>query len=206
MKIREVLNRLDEVDGTTALTVGPASSDLQQAKDASGNVVATGTQDAMAKVQDAVAAGATLGDTTDKPMEEEQEDHPGHKHYDDWMNSEYHPLSHEHGNDNAVMQRAREFLHGRVHPKHVEYHAHHMTNKFHGMNGEMDENHKDLIDQGNTDVGGDATDSYIDQVRDKGFERAHRGQDTNNHSTISEKKKLPESDELMKWLTIAGIK
>ena len=59
------------------------------------------------------------------------------------------------------------------------------------------EEHQDLISQGNHDVGGDATDQFIDQVRDKDFERADRG---NNTSTLG------ENDELMKWLTIAGIK
>jgi hypothetical protein len=38
------------------------------------------------------------------------------------------------------------------------------------------ESHHDLISQGNHDVGGDATDSYINQIRDKDFERAqHEG-------------------------------
>jgi hypothetical protein len=61
----------------------------------------------------------------------------------------------------------------------------------------MAKEEQDLISQGNHDVGGDATDSFIDQVRDKDFERDHR------NSTAST---LGENDELMKWLTIAGIK
>jgi len=69
----------------------------------------------------------------------------------------------------------------------------------------MEEGHHDLISQGNHDVGGDATDNFIDQVVDKGYERANRGPGTGSVSTISEKK-LKESDELYKWLTIAGIK
>jgi hypothetical protein len=59
------------------------------------------------------------------------------------------------------------------------------------------EEHQDLVSQGNHDVGGDGTDSFIDQVRDKDFERDNR---INNTSTLG------ENDELMKWLTIAGIK
>jgi hypothetical protein len=59
------------------------------------------------------------------------------------------------------------------------------------------EEHQDLVSQGNHDVGGDPTDSFIDQVRDKDFERDNR---TSNASTLG------ENDELMKWLTIAGIK
>lgn len=61
----------------------------------------------------------------------------------------------------------------------------------------MAKEEQDLISQGNHDVGGDATDSFIDQVRDKDFERSHRGSTTST---------LGENDELMKWLTIAGIK
>jgi hypothetical protein len=61
----------------------------------------------------------------------------------------------------------------------------------------MAKEEQDLVSQGNHDVGGDATDSFIDQVRDKDFERDHRS------STAST---LGENDELMKWLTIAGIK
>ena len=77
-----------------------------------------------------------------------------------------------------------------------------MTKKF---LDEIDETHQDLVSQGDHDVGGDASDNYIDQVVDKGYERANRGPSTGSVSTISEKK-LKESDELYKWLTIAGIK
>jgi hypothetical protein len=61
----------------------------------------------------------------------------------------------------------------------------------------MTKEEQDLVSQGNHDVGGDATDSFIDQVRDKDFERDHRSSTTST---------LGENDELMKWLTIAGIK
>lgn len=63
------------------------------------------------------------------------------------------------------------------------------------------EGHKDTIAQGGGDVGGDATDSFIDQVRDKGYERKNRGA-----SGIGNKSTLSEKDELYKWLTIAGVK
>jgi hypothetical protein len=63
------------------------------------------------------------------------------------------------------------------------------------------EGHKDTIAQGGGDVGGDATDSFIDQVRDKGYERKNRGS-----SGASSKSTLSEKDELYKWLTIAGLK
>jgi len=69
----------------------------------------------------------------------------------------------------------------------------------------MEEGHHDLISQGNHDVGGDATDSFINQVRDKEFERKNRNPSGGTASAISGGK-LKESDELMKWLTIAGIK
>jgi len=63
------------------------------------------------------------------------------------------------------------------------------------------EGHKDTIAQGGGDVGGDATDSFINQVRDKGYERKNRGA-----SGVGNKSTLSEKDELYKWLTIAGIK
>lgn len=68
----------------------------------------------------------------------------------------------------------------------------------HGIHAETD---PDLIGSGeNGDVGNDATDSLINQVRDKDFERHARGGGSGNQSTLS------ENDELYKWLTIAGIR
>jgi len=66
----------------------------------------------------------------------------------------------------------------------------------------MEEGHHDLISQGNHDVGGDATDNFINQIRDKKWEKANRApvSGTGTRSPLSEK------DELYKWLTIAGIK
>ena len=80
-----------------------------------------------------------------------------------------------------------------------------MTKHHHGGIDDRDlgEVHHDLISQGNHDVGGDATDNFIDQVRDKGFERASRGGEGRKSPMTG---KLRETDELMKWLTIAGIK
>jgi hypothetical protein len=65
------------------------------------------------------------------------------------------------------------------------------------------EDHHDTVASGNHDIGGDATDNFINQVRDKDFERKNRyGQ--GERSPISGK--LHEGDELYHWLTIAGIK
>ena len=75
-----------------------------------------------------------------------------------------------------------------------------MVDKIKGAFG-MEETHHDTVASGNQDVGGDATDNFINQVRDKGFERANR-----NSPAQGTRSPLPESDELMKWLTIAGIK
>lgn len=75
---------------------------------------------------------------------------------------------------------------------------------FQTMSMTKEETHHDLMSQGNHDVGGDATDSFIDQVRDREFERKNRSP-SDSSSTIGGTK-LKESDELMKWLTIAGIK
>jgi hypothetical protein len=62
------------------------------------------------------------------------------------------------------------------------------------------EGHRDLVRQGNKDVGGDATDQFIKQIRDTEFEKA------NKHGGSGSRSPLSEKDELMKWLTIAGIK
>jgi hypothetical protein len=63
------------------------------------------------------------------------------------------------------------------------------------------EGHRDLIRQGNADVGGDATDRFIQQIKDTEFEKANKqGGGSGSRSPLSEK------DELMKWLTIAGIR
>jgi hypothetical protein len=65
----------------------------------------------------------------------------------------------------------------------------------------VEETHHDLIGQGNQDVGGDATDNFIDQVVDKKWEKANRGP-----TAPGTRSPLSEKDELYKWLTIAGIK
>jgi len=62
------------------------------------------------------------------------------------------------------------------------------------------EGHKDLVRQGNKPVGGDATDQFIKQIRDTEFEKA------NKHGGSGSRSPLSEKDELMKWLTIAGIR
>ena len=82
-----------------------------------------------------------------------------------------------------------------------------IVSNFSGGDNIHPETDPDLIGSGqNVDVGGDATDNWKDRIVDKEFEKANRnspGQGT--RSPIAEKR-LPESDELMKWLTIAGIK
>lgn len=68
------------------------------------------------------------------------------------------------------------------------------------IHGETD---VDLIGSGhNHDIGGDPADSFIDQVRDKGFERAQRG----GREGFAGRTKMSENDELAKMLTIAGLK
>jgi hypothetical protein len=61
------------------------------------------------------------------------------------------------------------------------------------------EEHKDTIAQGGGDIGGDATDDFINDITDQKFTRAQR-------DGSGRQSKLSENDELMKWLTIAGIK
>jgi hypothetical protein len=63
---------------------------------------------------------------------------------------------------------------------------------------------RDTIAQGGGDIGGDATDEFIKDVTDKKFTRANRP--NGNNGTASPVPKLKETDELYKWLTIAGLK
>jgi hypothetical protein len=148
-----------------------------------------------------IGPGGVASNTNVKEQSSDESD----KHYDDWMNSEHAPHDDEAGDDNLVIGKAMHFLRGRVHPQHMEQHAHHMADRFQSDTGDQGEitdgHHDDLISQGNQDVGGDATDDFIDQVRDKGFEKAARHGD-GSMSTLS------ESDRVLldKMLTIAGLR
>jgi hypothetical protein len=71
--------------------------------------------------------------------------------------------------------------------------------KFQQKNPNFKEGHKDTIAQGGGKIGGDPTDRYIAQIRDKKFTNAQR-------NTTGQRSPLGENDELYKWLTIAGIK
>lgn len=71
--------------------------------------------------------------------------------------------------------------------------------KFQQMNPNFKEDHKDTIAQGGGAIGGDKTDRYLDQIRDKKFTNAQR-------NSTGQRSPLGENDELYKWLTIAGIK
>ena len=63
----------------------------------------------------------------------------------------------------------------------------------------------DLMGSGrNKSIGGDPTDNFIDQVRDKGFERAARS--GGSREGFAGRAKMSENDELLKMLTIAGLK
>jgi hypothetical protein len=71
-------------------------------------------------------------------------------------------------------------------------------------NGIHTETDPDLMGSGhNHDIGGDATDMFISQVKDKEFEKAQRG---GREGFAGRSKKLGENDELSKMLTIAGLK
>lgn len=68
------------------------------------------------------------------------------------------------------------------------------------------EEDEDLMGSGkNHDIGGDPTDSFINQVRDKGFERAARSGGSSREG-MAGRAKLGESDPLTKMLTIAGLR
>lgn len=137
---------------------------------------------------------------------EEEGQYPGHHDISlhSFMNSEFAPYDDDSGDYHVVHNKARNFLHGKVHRADLEKHAERLNREFHGER-DMDETHHDLVRQGNHSVGGDATDNFIDQVRDKGYERAQMKSGQNSRSPIGGDK-LKETDELMKWLTIAGLK
>jgi hypothetical protein len=123
--------------------------------------------------QGSVQPGATVTTTSEEYEGDPDEDHPSHRHFKNWIHSEHSPFSDEAGDHNAVFMKALGYLKDYA-PHDLanhEFHAHHMAKMFHGGH-EFDESHDDLISQGNQDVGGDATDNYINQVRDRDFERA----------------------------------
>lgn len=172
MKIREIVLREDDATTTVKAVTGDEAelSNGQKipAKTLTPDPDHPGQYSAPSMNPDAIKPGAVVNtDTTSENIEDDE--HPGHKHYNDWMNSEHAPHDDDSGDDNAVFDKAVHFLHARgVHPGDIEFHAHHLINKFHG--GNMDEEH-DTIEHGGGDVGGDATDDFIDDIRDKSFER-----------------------------------
>jgi hypothetical protein len=70
---------------------------------------------------------------------------------------------------------------------------------------EEEQEEEDLMHSGkNKDIGGDTTDEFINQVIDRKWERFSRG--SMSPKGVASRNVLPESDELSKWLTIAGLK
>lgn len=68
----------------------------------------------------------------------------------------------------------------------------------------QEEEEEDILASGkNKDIGGDPTDELINRLTDNPWERAARG---NPVIKKPQPRHLPESDELYKWLTIAGLK
>jgi hypothetical protein len=212
MKVSDILNKYRMLEDDSMKIKSVSGNDVTL--DQGGSEIKT-TTDALVPAADkpgqfamkpadpsSLKPGAIVNsDTTTSEEIDDDERHPDtQKHYHDWMNSEYAPYDDDSGDHNAVHNKAIHFLHSRgVHPGDIEFHAHHMAHKFHGG---IDETHKDLISQGNQDVGGDATGGagykrgFVNDVVDKDFERSNRNAGG----------KLKESDELMKWLTIAGIR
>ena len=66
--------------------------------------------------------------------------------YNEWMNSEYAPMDDESGDENAVMDKAMQFLRGQVPEEKIEDYAMAMTDAFHGG--------------GTDDEGGETDDGY----------------------------------------------
>jgi len=152
----------------------------------------------------AIKPGAVVSMGDEQTSENVEEEGVHNVTYHAWT-SDPHFAPHQDDDEDSTFHKAINFLTGKVHPADIEYHAHHLTKKHHHGTDDrdLDEVHADLISQGNHDVGGDATDRFINQVRDKGFERSVRNGESNKSPMTN---KLREGDELMKWLTIAGIK
>jgi len=161
-----------------------------------------------------IKPGAEVTQTTDEEYEEEGAT-PHNVNYHAFV-SDPHFAPHDHEDKDTTFHKALNFLTGKVHPADMEYHAHHLTKHHHGGidDRDLDEVHRDLISQGDEDVGGDPTGGagykrgFINDIVDKDFERKNRspGSDGQASPINKQQKRLPESDELMKWLTIAGIK
>ena len=139
-----------------------------QEVDVDGKSVGTATTpQAATAISDLAKKGEFTPNTSDSqqpaPMEEEHDEHPETaKHYNDWMNSEHAPHDSDSGDDNTVFHKALHFLSGKVHPGDMEYHAHHMAKKFHSG---LDEKHNHHGVDSHGDVGGDATDSLLSQIK-----------------------------------------
>jgi len=167
MKIKEIVRESE-------VTLKPLAG--AQEVDIDGKPVGTATTPAAAQAISDLAKKGEFTPSADgaQPTSEEyddEEEHPGHVHYNDWMNSEHAPHDDDSGDDNKVFHKAVHFLHARgVHPGDIEFHAHHMTHKFHGGMDEEQQEH-DTIEQGGGDVGGDGTDDFINDIRDKSYER-----------------------------------
>jgi hypothetical protein len=116
-----------------------------QEVDIDGKAVGTATTPAAATaIADLAKKGeftpANADGSTQQPTMEtgdDEEDHPSKHHFHDWLNSEDAPFDDEAGDDKAVVAKAMQYLHGRVHPDDREFHAHHMAHMYHG--GDIDE-------------------------------------------------------------------
>lgn len=105
----------------------------------------------------ATAAGQQIAVNTGAPVEDTQ---MGESHkseiaamYDDWLNSEYAPYDDIAGDENAVMQKAREYLFGTVPDDKVDEIAEILTKHYHGN-----------VEEAHHDIGGDPTDEFIKSV------------------------------------------
>ena len=202
MKIKDILSE----DGVTVAGVSGDKAKLSNGQEVDAKLLTPDPKKPGAYTMPemdptAIKPGAQVS-TGDEPTQEDYEEEGATAHKVDYHAWKADPDFAPHGDDDedTSFHKALNFLIGKVHPGDMEYHAHHLS-KQHHHGAELDEKHHDLISQGNHNVGGDATDNFIDQVRDKGFERANRGA-----SNPGSRSPLSEKDELYKWLTIAGIK
>lgn len=190
MKIKEIVMREAE-----DVKIEPAP-DSAKAVGPDGKVIAQGPAGALQAAQDAGVDFTPSDETASEEYEEEGQHHGHHDiSLDSFMNSEYAPFDDDSGDYRAVHNKARNFLHGKVHPSDIDQHAERLNREFHGEH-EMDEQHHDLM-PANKPVSRDGTDAFLKDVTDTDFERAQGRHDTMESA----------DDELLrKMLSIAGIK
>ena len=125
------------------ITAPPGPDGTVQMKTPDGKTTTMPAKDMVAKDDTTQQVAATpgsdlVGDKVVQTSEDYEEDeHPSHAHFHDWMSSEHAPHDDDSGDHDTVFNKALHFLSDKVHPGDIENYAHHLTQKFHG--GDIDE-------------------------------------------------------------------